>query len=220
MPTKNVFRWPDGRGWLILSGGNDQDDEIRAVAIARTAADGGIAYLTMNSNVESAERTLEDMEDLGAPSGYLVDLNSEDDPTITAKLGEAGMVLIESAESATDARSALLGAAIDGIQAAFENGAVILVEGLSAQALGAWVVKSDGQLTAGLNWLEGALIAPGVTQAAAWGREILLDQPLAFVVGIGFGSALALGPDGQVEIWGKGEVAIALGRNFIPPTSE
>lgn len=213
MPTRSVFHWPDGRGWIVLSGGVDPGGDIRAFAIGRAAADGGVAVVTTGGGGESAERVLDDVEDLGAPSGYLVDVSSEDDATVTAKLADAGMILIEAGESAAEIKSALMGAAAEGIQTAFENGAVILAEGVSAQALGGWIVKDDGQLAAGLEWLDG-LIAPGVTSAAQWGHDLLLEQPLAYVVGIGAGSALALGPDGQVETWGKGEVSVALGRNY------
>jgi hypothetical protein len=218
MPSNNVFHWPDGRGWLVFSGG--VDDDIRATALGRTAADGGIAYVPMGGDLDSAERMLEDMLDLGAPSGYLVDVNSEDDATITAKLSDAGMVIIEAADDAVEARSVLLGAAIEGIQEAYQNGAIVLVEGASVMAFGAWIVANDGKLVVGLDWLEASLIAPGVTSAAAWARDILLSQPLAFAVGIGVGSALALGPDGQVETWGSREVTVALGRNFKMHTGE
>jgi hypothetical protein len=214
MPIRSVFQWPDGRGWIILSGGHDPGSEIRAFAIGRAAADGAVAIMVMGSGGESAERILDDVEDLGAPSGYLVDAASEDDATVTAKLADAGMILIEEGESAAETKSALLGAAVEGIRAAYQNGAVVLAEGMSAQALGGWIVRDDGQLTAGLGWLAGGLIAPSVTSAAQWGHDLLLEHPLAYVVGIGAGSALALGPDGQVETWGKGEVSVALGRNL------
>jgi hypothetical protein len=218
MPAQNVFSWPEGRGWLILSGGVDADDEVRAQALGRAVADGGVAYVVLSSSAETAERVLEDMEELGAPSGYLVDVNAEDDRTLHDKLADAGMIVIESGASAVDVRSALRGAAIEGIQAAYENGAVVLAEGLSAMAFGAWVVRGDGGLEGGLEWLDGSLVAPGVTQTADWARGMLEAQPSAFAVGIGLGSALALGPDGQVETWGKREITIALGPAYVGST--
>lgn len=212
MPEANIFRWMDGRGLLVLSGG--ADDEIRASALGRSAADGGIAYLTMSGSLESGERTLEEMEDLGAPSGYVVDVATEDDQTVTARLADAGMIVIESAPSAADARSLLLGAAAEGILTAYQNGAVILTEGLSAMAFGQWVTKDDGTLVNGLEWVESALIAPGVTDVADWARGVLQTQPAAFAVGIATGSALALDGDGNIETWGNRQVTVALGRSF------
>lgn len=220
MPERNIFRWVSGRGWLVLSGGPDVNSDVRSMALARSAADGGVAYVSTGGGADTAEHALEDMEDLGAPSGYLVDVASEDDQTVIARLTEASVVVIESHGSAEAVRSSLLGAAAEGLQAAFANGAVILAEGPSAMVFGSWVVRDNGELVNGLEWVEGGLFAPGVNAAAAWARDVLTAQALAYVVGIGVGSALALGPDGQVEIWGKGDVTVALGQNFTSGAGE
>src|SRR5574338_120647 len=95
MAQNNVLRWQDGRGWLILSGGGQAASDVRAEALGRAAADGGVAYITLGGRTESGEKALADMEDLGAPSGYLVDVLTEDDDTVNTKLSEAGIVVIE-----------------------------------------------------------------------------------------------------------------------------
>lgn len=220
MPQRNVFHWIDGRGWLILAGSADSRDDIRAMALAKAAADGGLAFVSLGGGLDAAEHVLYDLEDLGAPAGYIVDVTTEDDATVTGKLTETSVVVIEAAPTAEDARSALLGAAVEGIQAAYENGAIVLVEGQSAMVFGEWVVRQDGTLTAGLEWLAGAIVAPGVTDAGAWAREVLMTEGLAYVVGIGAGTALALGPDGELEVWGKGEVTVALGRSLTTGTED
>src|SRR5690606_13987307 len=97
MARNNVLRWQDGRGWLILSGGGADASDVRAQAIGRVSADGGVAYVSLSG--AQAEKALADMEDLGAPSGYLVDVLTEDDETIQAKLSEAGLVVIEGSAS-------------------------------------------------------------------------------------------------------------------------
>jgi hypothetical protein len=214
MPSNNVFRWLDGAGWMIFSGGATDDDTIRAQALGKLAADGGVAYVTLSGDAESGERALEDMEDLGAPSGYIVDVTTEDDASIRQKLAEAGMVVIESGRSADAVRSSLFGAGIDGIQVAYENGAVVLAEGNSAMVFGAWVTMESGELKDGFEWLTSALIAPGVTNAAEWAKDLLQSQPSAFAVGIGAGSALGLGSAGEIEIWGDGQVTVALGAQY------
>jgi hypothetical protein len=154
------------------------------------------------------------LSDLGAPSGYLVDLASEDDETIQSKLAEAGMVVIEGGATASEVRSSLYGAAIAGIQKAYENGAVILVEGTSAMVFGEWVRQASGELTAGLEWLKSALILLGADVAEP-AKKALISQPEAIAVGIGVGSALALGPDGEIETWGKKEITVLLGSKYI-----
>lgn len=212
MAHNAILRWIDGRGWLILSASSD--DEIRALALARASADGGVAYVSMGG--AAAERTLADMEDLGASSGYLVDVLTEDDETIREKLAEAGVVVIPDGLDLAVVRDALMGAAISGIQDAFANGAVVLVEGTSASVFGAWVMIHSSKITSGLDWLENGLILAGVTSVSESddAKMVLNVQPTAIAVGIGTGSALALGPDGEVETWGNKQVTIALGRDY------
>jgi hypothetical protein len=216
MAQNNVLRWQDGRGWLILSGGGDSLSDVRATALGRAAADGGVAYITLGSQTGLGEKALADMEDLGAPPGYLVDVLSEDDETINAKLSEAGIVVIEGGADIDDLRSSLIGAAIDGIQIAFQNGAVVLAEGNAVAIFGAWTLLESDELTAGFEWLENGLVMPGITSISesAIAQAVLLRQPGAIAIGIGQGSALALGPDGEVETWGQRQVTVALGTEY------
>jgi hypothetical protein len=216
MARNNVLQWRDGRGWLVLSGGYVSESDVRAQAIGHIDADGGVAYISFGSNAESAEILMNDLQDLGAPAGYFVDVLSEDDDTIRSKIGEASLVVVEPGASSADMRSALMGAAVEGMQTAFENGAVILLEGKSASIFGAWMLLETGEIRQGIGWLSQMFILPGVTEVAQsdMGKEALKEEASALAVGIGEGSALALGPDGEVEPWGERQVTIALGRSF------
>ena len=216
MARNNVLQWRDGRGWLVLSGGYVPESDVRAQAIGHIDADGGVAYISFGSNAESAEVLMNDLQDLGAPAGYFVDVLSEDDDTIRSKIGEASLIVVEPGASSADMRSALMGAAVEGMQTAFENGAVILLEGKSASIFGAWMLLETGEIRQGIGWLSQMFILPGVTEVAQseMGKEALKEEASALAVGIGEGSALALGPDGEVEPWGERQVTIALGRSF------
>ncbi len=207
MPSVNVLRWIDGRGWIVLSGG--ADDDVRAMAINRSSADGGIAVIALDG---SGDDLNDDIGDLGAPSSYEVDVFTEDDESVENKIGEASVVLVSSAASADGARSALRGAAITGMLHAYQNGAVILLEGETAAAFGSWIISA----AEGLEWVEGAVILIGIQDAAARAKLILDAQPTAVALAIESGSALALGPDGQIEPWGNNQVTIALGSAFTP----
>lgn len=214
MASNAALQWQDGRGWLVLAG--SASDTVRARALGIAAADGGIAYLATQGVNASVEQILTDMEDLGAPSGYLVDVLTEDDSVIQSKLAEASMIVIGGDPSVTNVRSALLGAGIAGIQEAFENGAVVLAEGLAAMAFGAWLLQDDGQINSGVGWLSSGLIVPGIASVSESPvtRIVMAAQPSAIAIGIGAESALALGPDGEVQTWGEQQVSIALGPTF------
>jgi hypothetical protein len=205
MPRASVFRWIDGRGWIVLSGG--ADDDVRALAINRSSADGGIAVIALDG---TGEQLSDDLGDMGAPSSYVVDVFTEDDEALENKLGEAGVIVVSSAASANEARSALRGAALAGLHHAYANGAVILLEGAVAAAFGSWIAPAGE----GLEWVEGALVLIGVDDTAARVKPVFDVQPAAVALAIEAGSALALGPDGQIEPWGRGQVTVALGSAY------
>jgi hypothetical protein len=218
MPSQSVFRWLDGRGWLVLSGAGAPSSEadpseIRAKALGRAAADGAAAVVYLGGG-GGADALLDDIEDLGAPSGYLVDVFSEDDETIRSRLAEAGVIVISGAASGAAARSALVGAAVEGVRAAYENGAVVLVEGAASGAFGAYMIGADGAVSAGLGWLLNALILPGLMSVGQEALPVLSAYPGAVGIGIGGGSALALGGNSEVEIWGARRVSVALGSAY------
>jgi hypothetical protein len=62
--------------------------------------------------------------------------------------------------------------------------------------------------------LQEALVLPEVESAAVVAKPLLAEEPTSIAVGIGIGSALALGPDGQVETWGMRQVTVALGTQY------
>lgn len=214
MAVVDVLRWTAGTGWIVLSGGADAGGEIRSLVLRRAKSHGGVAYLGFNE--DSADAVMDDMDDLGAPTGYLVNVVAEDDDTIQAQLLDASIIVLDDSVSADEWRSSLIGPALEAMQQALERGTVILAEGSGASALGSYIV-SDDQFTGGLGWLQHALVLPGVTSLANSGMaQALLDtDPKAIVVGIGEGSALALGEGGQIEVWGERQVVLAPGRDYL-----
>jgi hypothetical protein len=214
MPSASVFSWIDGRGWIILAPGAAGDSDIRAQAIQRISADGALACALVNGETIAGDQVLDDLEDLGAPSGYIVDLVAEDDEMIEARLRDASFILIESGKNIDSVRSTLLGAGERGIRQAYEQGAVILAEGLSAVFLGRWLMHESGNLVAGLDWLDSALIVPTANDLTRLVKPVLDEYPDSFALGIGAATALVLGPDGQVETWGSRHISVTLGSQY------
>ncbi len=215
MPQANVIRWRDGAGWLVLSSGAGEvgveAGDIEADALARVGVGRPIAYIWAAGDIEAADKHLGALDDLGAPTGYLVDILTEDDETLRQQLEGAGMVIIGDGPNLDGLRSGLLGAAIEGIGTAFERGTVVFGIGQGAAVLGSFLGDQDG-----LGWVAGAIIAPHYDHEGepARLRNLLQKHPDAYGIGIATGSALALGPAGEVEAWGEGKVTVALGRSF------
>ncbi len=213
MPSRAALRWLEARGWLVLAGSAAGSEAIRARALAVAAADGGIAVLACAGENEAVEQLLNEFEDLGAQSGYIVDAFVEDDYTLRARLAEAGIVVVGAESNAALVHDALAGAISEGIRRAWQQGALVLLEGPGAMNAGAWVLFGNDSRACGLAWLPGTLILPGAAEVgtSAEARDLLSDEPQAVALGIGPQSALALGPDGELEVWGEPQVSIVLG---------
>lgn len=217
MPQQSIFRWRSGRGWLVFAGNGDPNtpnNEVRGTALGRMAADGGAACIAISGDSTLADYLLDDLEDLGAPSGYVVDLAAETDEAVQAKIGEASLVVLITDESPSSVRSNLVGAAMAGLETAFANGAVVLFEGACAAAFGTYILDGYSQQD-GLGWLEDAVVLTGLDEdIAPAAAPVLAAHEEAIAIGIGSESALALGPDGEIEIWGKRRVTVALGAQY------
>ena len=210
-----ILRWREGLGWLVLSGGVDTLREVRAQALGRIAAGGGIAYIGLDD--DDYDDLIEDMGELGAPTGYLVNIMTEDDETIRDRLHDAAMVFIPDHYRPEVLLPALPGAANDGIKAAYERGAIVLAEGTSATLMGAKVLLETGIAVDGLGWLEDSFVVPAITSIAdsEAARAILSTHVANVAIGIDVGSALALGPSEQVETWGDSVVTVALSTGAV-----
>jgi hypothetical protein len=209
MPAFSVFQWREGRGWLVLAGA--PQEETRAQVLSRAAADGAVAVLSLPDG--QADLILADLEDLGAPAGYLVDVVTESDDELRYRIGEAGVVVISAAGDPDDVRSLLAGAALDGVETAFEHGAIVLAEGAAAQAFGAWLL-SEGAVPDGFGWLGNLVIDIGPPPVGGEALAVIEMNPEGVALALAEDAAVAFGPDGQVELWGSRRVAVTLGTAY------
>ena len=217
MTTATPFTWLNSNGWLVLSGEPDALGEIRARALSRYNGASDIAYISLASDLGDA--LMDDMAELGAPSGYLVDLDENDNNEIYDRLSAAGMIVIE-ADRNVEALGRLISQTIaSALKSALERGALILFEGAAASIAGERRLNAQGEWTAGLNFIQNALISPN---AACDAQDAVLPvehgaPPEIPVMVFAPGAALALGPARQIETWGDGEVTISLRDPARPP---
>lgn len=213
--NNTLLQYLSGGGWLVFSGGNDALSEVRAQALSRAKIFGQVAYISLAE--DSGDALMDDMEDLGARTGYFVDLEYDSSDEIVEQLQTSSMIVVEIGSSVDALHRLLQGAALDGIREAYQRGAVILLEGLTINLFGRWVVSDNGELLDGFNWVKDAFVEPesmGVEDSRAV-RAVLAEIADAVAINVPIGSALALGPDSQVELWGEQRVTISLGRQFV-----
>lgn len=213
--AEKTLQYLSGRGWLVFSGGQTTGSPIRAQVLSRARAYGITAYISTAD--DGGDSVLEDMEDLGARSGYFID-PEYDDPTDTiADLKTASVIVVEMGTSINALYRLLKGPALEGIKQAYQRGAIVLIEGLAGNLFGRWVVTDNGEIVDGINWVQNAFVEPQSTGAddSRAVRAVLNEIADAVAINIDSGSALALGPDGAVEVWGdQRNVTISLGRKF------
>jgi hypothetical protein len=68
MNQQGPLRWITGKGWLILSAASP-DSDIRSQTLARADAEGVVVYASFAD--DRGDALMDDMEDLGAITGYL-----------------------------------------------------------------------------------------------------------------------------------------------------
>jgi hypothetical protein len=219
--AEGTLNYLAGRGWLVFSGGNTADGEIRAQAIARAKTYGITAYISLAD--DGGDALMDDMEDLGARSGYFIELDMDESEDTLEDLKTSSLVVIEIGTSVDALHGALQGDVLEGIRTAYQNGAVVLIEGLAVNLFGTWVVADDGAIIDGLNWVKNAFIEPESTGAedSRAVKAVLSEMADAVAINIEAGAALALGPNGAIERWGEdANVTISLGKKFIESNSE
>ena len=214
--SDSTLQYMSGRGWLILSGGNTAGSPIRADALARAKSYGITAYISTAD--DSGDALLDDMEDLGARSGYFIDPEYDDADDIVEEIKTASLVIVEVGSSLDSLYKMLKGAALEGIRQAYERGAVVLIEGLAVNLFGRWIITDEGEIMDGFDWIKNAFIEPQSTGAedSRAVRAVLNEIADAVAINIDSGSALALGPDSAIEVWGEEKkVTISLGRKYL-----
>lgn len=221
MPQHNIFQWRSGRGWLVLSGGGRSDvsddvSRIEASMLGHTISQGPIAYIWAASDIETADRDMDALRELGARTGYLIDILTEDDDALFTQLSEAGVIILGDGPDSALLRDALPGIVMDGIESAFSRGATVYAVGQSAALLGTYGAYTHGMLP-GIEWLSGAVIMPDfVADKADLLRDYVRHSEADYGLGLGFGAAIAFGPRGEIEVWGNQAITVSLGEHYGP----
>jgi hypothetical protein len=97
------------------------------------------------------------------------------------------------------------------------EGSLLYAAGEAAQAMGSWApLPPSGQLSPALGWLPGAIVLPGEVDPmeCAEVRDGLVGPGKKYALGLPPGAILAIGPEGEAEVWGDVRPTLALGRGW------
>ncbi len=231
MTHQGPLHWADGEGWLVLLGGGDwsrgETDLVDAKVLSIANLDRPIVTLFSEGDVTHAEQLIEHYVLLGGPTGEafsLQKMTKQDlqSPRFLTLLEEAGILYLGGDNPLSLVRSLHRTPALVQILRGFATyqGLILVGAGGGAAALGAWLVSSKSSSPLqhperGLGFLLNGIVAPHftTTEEAAALRQILRLYPKYLGLGIPEGTALALGPQGQVETWGTGQVTAIVHTN-------
>ena len=216
--------WATGAGWLVLVGSEERDRsetaelDDRLLALADFSRP--VAFLpTAGGSLKEGEALLDDYADLGGPHGYVVPIYGAEDALDRENrdlLAEAGLIVLGGGDPRVLAQTLRGTPALEGMAEAFVRGAVVIGMGAGAAPLGEWVLSTEApeEGEPAWGWLRGAVVVPhfaGAGQASEL-RAALRTWPGLVGIGVPERTALALGPEGQVETWGEGEVTVVVAR--------
>ena len=101
---------------------------------------------------------------------------------------------------------------------ALAKGAVLLVTGGAACALGSWYLEA-GTIHDGLGWVTGSIILAGSSHPSedATVRQLLEEQGRAYALALADHTLVALGPSSELEVWGESQPTIVFGPEWSNP---
>ena len=203
--------WLESNGWLVLSADADPLSEIRSLALGRCNASGAIAYVSFAA--DNGDALIDDMVELGAPSGYLIDLQDSDNNAIHEQLSRAGMIVIEAGNDIDRMKRLMTHTVAHALKEALEYGSLILLEGLASTLAGSCYIDGNGDICDALKFIQNSAILTGTGSIvdSESAQRILLTQAEMVCIAIERGAALVLGPEGHIETWGDNAVTFSLG---------
>jgi cyanophycinase-like exopeptidase len=217
------LRWRDGRGWLVLTGGGKPKDisHILRAAIDAMSDESPVVFVPTASaapegDYDTSQRILAQIKTLGGPAGYMAPIFTHTDATDlrnVRRLAQAGLVYLGDGQAQRLITTLSDTPTLDALAAAYEAGAVVVAAGAAACALGARGLYEQEMV--GWGWLPDALICPHFVEASTL-REAIKAHPECLGLGIPNDTALALGPDSQVQTLSASgqQVTVVLGYRF------
>jgi cyanophycinase len=192
-------------------------EAIDRAAVAVMSRPGPIAFLpTAKCPPEYGDTFLRHYALLGAPDGYVVPVHDASTANTAANaelIANASLVYIGGGDTTHLLESMAGSAALDALAAAYEEGAVIAGASAGAIAIASWGLPVDPSIPVveGWGWLEDVIVSPHyLSERMPRLAEALSERPGALAIGLAEDLALALGPNGEIEEWGKTRV------NYLP----
>jgi cyanophycinase-like exopeptidase len=217
MPQQGPLRWLDGEGWVVLLGGGDyrrgETDGVDAQLLSVANLDRPMIVLTAEGARADAEQILDHYTLLGGPGGEAFSLAEMTRLQLTTDrfltlIREAGILYLGGEHVLPLVNNLHSSQALRYIVEGYSTyqGLSIIGAGAGAAALGHWAftAHSPHQRAMGLGFVMSAVVVPHFrgTKDSPILRALPKIGETLLGLGVPDGTALAMGPQGQVETWG------------------
>lgn len=208
------------QGWLILAGGlpafhleaPSVADRLLQKAATSPCAVWIDAEVTLNAGVE---RMIDEIEPfLSSPIERLGPEEKAPDVDL-----EAGLILMVGNDLNRWLQS--IGSTPTGLWALrrLDEGSAVFACGAAAAVLGerAFSPVADDRGCEGVGWLPGAVVLPGTPDPAHQPqvKRYLSETDRSYALGLLDETVMAIGPQGQIEVWSGAPPKVVLGRGWI-----
>lgn len=215
---RQVFRRPPSEGWLALSGlVPSLDSEMPQLAeqlLSRLDLSRMPICLSGDNSIsDDLQSFLEDIEILLNSPVTVIRINELTRNTFREIVETANILVMAGG----DVQSWIN--VLDPLKSEIEfddllgGGRLVFAVGPASSSLGSWIFSGDEGPVAGLGWMTGAIILPEVEKPGEIPsvKEHLFQHKLSYALGLPRGAVLALGPRGEIEVWGIASPSVVLG---------
>ncbi len=221
MPQQGPLQWLDGVGWLVAVGGGrvaqGETDAIVSQVLSLINLDRPMVTLLSEGARAEAYAVLEHYTELGGPGGEAFSLAAMsrqqlNSPRFLTLLEEAGLLYLGGGNPLPLVRNLYGTRALERILEGFSTlqGLTIVANAGSVAVLGRWAIGPAPEYLQAKAWglLMNAVIEPHFTRTEDSVVLRNINQLGSGILGLGIPNrtALAFGPEGQVETWGDAQV--------------
>lgn len=213
-----VFRRPSSQGWLALSGFIPSlDSEMPQLAeriLSRLDLSRIPIFISADDSIDDEVMSfLEDVEILLSVPANVLLMKDLSPAAFQEIVTTANMLVLVGGDAqrwidVLDPQRSKME-----VEDLIGEGKLIFTIGPASSSLGSWICSGEGEPIAGLGWLAGAIVLPEVEKPGEMPvvKQLLSREKYSYALGLPRGAVLALGPEGEIEVWGITPPSVALG---------
>jgi hypothetical protein len=214
-----VFRRRFQRGWLIISGPTPaiEDRGVERILEILDLSRPMLVLRTSKLLTLEIEGWLEDLSALVEVDQELLEPQTVEDEALLSGLQEAGLIIVAGVEE-TSQRDLFLrrvAPALD--QHRWRSEQILYFVGAPGKIVGEWMITPElDRAVDGMGWLPGGMILQEDINLAEIEpiQGILLTQSRSYALNLLGGATIALGPAGEIDLWGSPSPGIVLGQGW------